>query len=98
MVSETERRKAAEEFVSNKLKRMVKFPLEIPQWLDEFAKEREDSALLEAVGLVCHLCKMGLHELKKINGNWEHFLNHCDHKIECKAGPIHERRAQKGNG
>lgn len=69
----------------------------------DFASAERDSALLEAAGLVCELCAKGI-SLERINLKhetgfyWHHKSEVWEENNDCAASPIHERRAQKGNG
>jgi hypothetical protein len=57
-----------------------------------------DSALLEAAGLVCGLCKKGI-PVKRMTVEDRYFWHHTGKEWadndDCEAGPIHERLAQK---
>jgi hypothetical protein len=76
--------------------------------LADYAKEREDSALLEAAGLICPFCedtqiwRPTIHD--DIIGAWLHrrLTDAPDDRLAddrmCAAYKIHERRMQKGNG
>jgi hypothetical protein len=108
-MSETERRKAAEEMKARARENMREIyrnsghgfsaadiqklcddsSQEINQWA-AFAANEADSALLEAAGLVCHLCRQGSAPVQ-LDGKWFHE----NPPMKCEASPIHERRALK---
>jgi hypothetical protein len=62
-----------------------------------FAKEREDSAMREAAGLVCGLCGNQTIAKAQLFGNvWGHPVGR-DNYVPCKAAPIYEHLARKGD-
>lgn len=70
-------------------------------YLQDSLLQATDSALLEAAGLVCVLCKKGI-PVKRMTVEDRYFWHHTGkewaNNDDCEASPIHERRALKGNG
>jgi hypothetical protein len=105
-----ERLRAAREFLDNYTEplriRDGDHARSIEKFAAAFAKEREDSAMREAAGLVCAACEdTELYEtaalrIDKINpSRWMHKAKELvDHYTYCAAGPIHEHLARKGAG
>lgn len=60
-----------------------------------FAKEREDSAMREAAGLVCDHCEDNDIPQRKTTPNGFYFYEHTNGQ-RCEVPRIHERLAQKG--